>query len=147
MSILETMSIGQRSLTVHGKRIKVHAKNIANLDTPNYVRKIPVLNATDDISFHGLLNVMKEDVFGTGTLPFMQGGVAFTGIVEDPNLGERLFRPGHPDADANGYIRASNVNPMVDIADANIAQRAYEANLAVISIAKSMAQRAVEIGR
>ena len=125
----------------------MHAKNIANLDTPNYIRKIPVLNATDDMSFHGLLNTMKEDVFGTGTLPFLQGGVRFTGIVEDPTLGERLYRPGHPDADANGYIRASNVNPMVDIADANIAQRAYEANLAVITIAKSMALKAVEIGR
>lgn len=147
MSIIEAMNIGERSLDVHGKRIKIHAKNIANIDTPNYVRKIPVLNATDDISFHGLLNSMKEDVFGTGTLPFMQGGVRFTGVVEDPNLGERLYRPGHPDADANGYIRASNVNPIVDIADANIAQRAYEANLAVISIAKSMAQKATEIGR
>ena len=141
MSLLETMTIGQKSVTVHGQRIKVHAKNIANLDTPNYIRKIPVLNATDDMSFHGLLNTMKEDVFGTGALPFVQGG------VEDPNLGERLYRPGHPDADANGYIRASNVNPMVDIADANIAQRAYEANLAVITIAKSMALKAVEIGR
>ena len=147
MSILETMSIGQRSLDVHGKRIKVHAKNIANLDTPNYVRKIPVLHSTDDISFHGILNSMKEDVFGMGTLPFLQGGVAFTGIVEDPVLGERLYKPGHPDADENGYIRASNVNPMVDIADANIAQRAYEANLAVITIAKTMAARAVDIGR
>ncbi len=147
MSLLETMTIGQKSVTVHGQRIKVHAKNIANLDTPNYVRKIPVLNATDDMSFHGLLNTMKEDVFGTGALPFVQGGVRFTGIVEDPTLGERLYRPGHPDADANGYIRASNVNPMVDIADANIAQRAYEANLAVITIAKSMALKAVEIGR
>ena len=147
MSLLETMTIGQKSVTVHGQRIKVHAKNIANLDTPNYVRKIPVLNATDDMSFHGLLNTMKEDVFGTGALPFVQGGVRFTGIVEDPTLGERLYRPGHPDADANGYIRASNVNPMVDIVDANIAQRAYEANLAVITIAKSMALKAVEIGR
>jgi flagellar basal-body rod protein FlgC len=147
MSLIETMNIGQKSLETHGNRIKIHAKNIANLDTPNYVRKIPVLNATDDISFHGLLNSMKEDVFGVGTIPFMQGGVRMTGIVEDPTLGERLYRPGHPDADANGYIRASNVNPIVDIADAHIAQRAYEANLAVISITKTMAQRAVEIGR
>lgn len=147
MSLIETMSIGQKSLEAHGNRIKIHAKNIANLDTPNYVRKIPVLNATDDISFHGLLNAMKEDVFAVGTIPFMQGGVRLTGVVEDPSLGERIYKPGHPDADANGYIRTSNVNPLVDIADANIAQRAYEANLAVISITKSMAQRAVEIGR
>lgn len=147
MSLIEALNIGERSLGVHGKRIQIHAKNIANIDTPNYVRKIPVLNATEDISFHGLLNTMKEDVFGTGTLPFMQGGVSFTGIVEDPTLGERIYKPGHPDADENGYIRTSNVNPIVDIADANIAQRAYEANLAVITITKSMAQKAIEIGR
>ena len=147
MGIMETIDMGAKALQVHGKRIDVHAKNIANLDTPNYVRKIPVLHATDDISFHGLLNSMKEDVFGVGTIPFQQGGVRLTGVVEDPTLGERIYKPGHPDADANGYIRTSNVNPIVDIADANIAQRAYEANLAVITITKSMAQRAVEIGR
>ena len=56
-------------------------------------------------------------------------------------------QPGHPDADANGYIRASNVNAMVDMADAIMAQRAYEANLALVNISKSMAAKAVEIGR
>ena len=147
MSIMDSIDIGANALKVHGKRIDIHAKNIANLDTPNYVRKIPVLNATDDISFHGLMNTMKEDVFGVGTIPFQQGGVRLTGVVEDPTLGERIYKPGHPDADANGYIRTSNVNPIVDMADANIAQRAYEANLAVINITKTMAQRAVEIGK
>lgn len=147
MSIMESMDIGGNALRVHGKRIDIHAKNIANLDTPNYVRKIPVLNATDDISFHGLLNTMKEDVFGIGTLPYLQGGVAMTGVVEDPTLGQKIYQPGHPDADENGYIRTSNVNAMVDIADALMAQRAYEANLALVNITKSMANRAVEIGR
>ena len=93
------------------------------------------------------MNVMKEDVFGVGTLPYLQGGVNFSGVVEDPTLGEKIYKPGHPDADANGYIRASNVNAMVDIADALVAQRAYEANLALVNISKAMAQRAVEIGR
>ena len=147
MSILETMDIGVRSLQVHGKRIDMHAKNIANLDTPNYVRKIPVLNATDDLSFHGLMNAMKEDVFGVGTLPFYQGGVVWSGVVEDPTLGEKIYKPGHPDADANGYIRASNVNPLVEMADAQASQRAYEANLAVMTMSKAMAHRALEIGK
>ena len=147
MGILDAMDIGAGALKAQGLRLDTHAKNMANIDTPNYVRKIPVLNATDDISFHGLLNSMKEDVFGVGTIPFQQGGVRLTGVVEDPTPGERIYKPGHPDADANGYIRTSNVNPIVDIADANIAQRAYEANLAVINITKSMAQRAVEIGK
>ncbi|CDE92812.1 MAG: flagellar basal body rod C-terminal domain-containing protein [Candidatus Gastranaerophilaceae bacterium] len=147
MSIMDSIDIGANALKVHGKRIDIHAKNIANLDTPNYVRKIPVLNATDDISFHGLMNTMKEDVFGVGTLPYLEGGVSFSGVVEDPTLGEKIYKPGHPDADANGYIRASNVNAMVDIADALMAQRAYEANLALVNITKSMAQRALEIGK
>ncbi len=147
MGIMESIDIGANALKVHGKRIDVHAKNIANLDTPNYVRKIPVLNAKDDISFHGVMNSMKEDAFGVGTLPYLQGGVNFSGVVEDPTLGAKIYKPGHPDADENGYIRASNVNAMVDIADALMAQRAYEANLALVSISKSMAQKAIEIGR
>ena len=147
MSILESFNIGSNALRAHGLRLDVHAKNVANLDTPNYVRKIPVLNATDDISFHGLMNAMKQDVFGVGTLPYLQGGVTMSGLVEDPTLGEKIYRPGHPDADENGYIRASNVNAMVDMADAIMAQRAYEANLALVNITKSMAQRAIEIGR
>ena len=131
-------------MQVHGIRLEVHAKNIANIDTPNYVRKIPVINATDDMSFQGLMNTMKEDIFGVGTLPYLEGGVSWGGVMDDPTLGDKIYRPGHPDADENGYIRASNVNPMVDIADALVAQRAYEANLAVVNIARSMASRAVE---
>ncbi len=147
MGIMDTIDMGAKALQVHGKRIDIHAKNIANLDTPNYVRKIPVLNAVDDVSFQGVMNAMKEDVFGVGTMSYLQGGVSFTGVIEDPTLGERIYKPGHPDADENGYIRQSNVNAMVDIADALMAQRAYEANLAVVNISKTMAQRAIEIGK
>ncbi|MBE7705920.1 MAG: flagellar basal body rod protein FlgC [Cyanobacteria bacterium SIG30] len=146
MGILNSIEVGRQGLDVHGKRIEIAAKNIANLDTPNYVRKIPVLNATEDISFSGLLNNMKEDVFGVGTIPFISGGVKYTGVVEDSTPGDRIYRPGHPDADENGYITASNVNPIVDMADAVLAQRAYEASLGVMMIAKTMANRALEIG-
>lgn len=145
--ILDAMDIGTRGVSVHGKRIELCAKNMANLDTPNYVRKMPVLHATDDISFAGLMGQMKEDVFGVGTIPFQSGGVRMTGLVEDPTLGDRIYKPGHPDADAKGYIRASNVNPLVEMADASIAQRAYEANLAIVTITKAMAQKALEIGK
>ncbi len=147
MGIMESMDIGSHALKCHGIRLDIHAKNIANIDTPNYVRKIPILNATDENSFRAVLGQMKNDVFGTGTLPYLTGGVTFNGVVEDPTMGDKIYRPGHPDADANGYIRSSNVNAMVDMADAVLAQRAYEANLAVINITKSMATKAVDIGR
>ena len=136
MSIMDSFDIGRQGINVHSKRIETAAKNIANMD-----------NATEDISFHGLLNTMKEDVFGVGTIPFLSGGVQFTGLVEDPTEGEKIYRPGHPDADEYGYIRTSNVNPMVDMADAVLAQRAYEASISVLTIAKTMANRALEIGK
>lgn len=147
MSILESIDIGAKSLYVHSKRIDIATKNMANIDTPNYVRKIPCLNAVEDISFEGIMNSMKEDMFSMGNLPFLQGGVVLSKVIEDPTLGERIYKPGHPDADQDGYIRTSNVNPMVEMADATMAQRAYEANMAVINISKAMAQKATQIGQ
>ena len=99
MGIMDSIDIGAKALQVHGKRIDIHAKNIANLDTPNYVRKIPVLTAVDDVSFHGLMNNMKEDVFGVGTLPYLQGGVKFFRCSRRPdtrsqNLQTRSSRCG-----------------------------------------------------
>lgn len=148
MGIWDSIELGAQSLDVHGKRLDIHARNIANIDTPNYVRKIPLINSKDDISFTNVLGTLKDKTFSSSSQPpFLSGGVSFGGIVEDPTLGDKIYQPGHPDADANGYIRSSNVNPMVDMADAMMAQRAYEANLAIISITKAMAQRAVEIGK
>ena len=82
---------------------------------------------------------------GQGALTSGLGGVNFDGIVEDPTPGTKIYKPGHPDADKDGYIRTSNANPIVDMADATMAQRAYEASLGVMSITKSMATSALEI--
>lgn len=147
MGILSAMNIGCDGLKVHGMRLDLNSKNIANLDTPNYTRKIPLVVATERGSFLSVMNQMKETVFGTGTLPYTTGSVAMAGIVEDPTLGEKVYKPGHPDADENGYIRTSNVDPLVEITDAIMAQRAYEASLSVITMAKTMADRATSIGQ
>jgi len=146
MTLLGAFGIGEKAVGVHGTRMDIVAKNIANVDTPNYIRKIPVLNATDNISFAGLLTTMKDDLFSSASVPFVSGGVAMSGVVEDPTLGDKMYRPGHPDADENGYIRTSNVSPMVEFADAAMAQRAYEASLAVMKITKEMVDQAVQLG-
>ena len=146
MTLLGAFGIGEKAVGVHGTRMDIVAKNIANVDTPNYIRKIPVLNATDNISFAGLLTTMKDDLFSSASVPFVSGGVAMSGVVEDPTLGDKMYRPGHPDADENGYIRTSDVSPMVEFADAAMAQRAYEASLAVMKITKEMVDQAVQLG-
>jgi flagellar basal-body rod protein FlgC len=146
MGILSAMNIGCDGLKVHGTRLDLASKNIANLDTPNYTRKIPLVVSTDRSSFISVMNQMKESTFGAGTMPYASGSVAMAGVVEDPTLGDRIYKPGHPDADENGYIRASNVDPLVEITDAIMAQRAYEASIAIITMTKSMADRATTIG-
>ena len=143
MGIMNAFNIGREGLAVHGKRVEIAAKNIANMDTPNYTRKIPLISSNQDQSFATVLSSM-----GIGALSGSNmGGVNFDGIVEDPTPGVKIYKPGHPDADENGYIRTSNTNLMVDYADATIAQRAFEASLGVMSISKAMASASLEIGR
>lgn len=144
MGILDAINIGAGALKAQGLRLDTHAKNMANVDTPNYVRKIPILSSENELSFNGIMGDMQSGGFGS---TYLKGGVEFTGVAEDPTLGEKIYRPGHPDADKDGYIRASNVNPMVEMADAVLSQRAYEANLALVNISRAMALKAVEIGK
>ena len=142
MGLMNAFQIGREGLSVHGKRVEIAAKNIANIDTPNYTRKIPIISSNQDQSFATVLSSM-----GMGALSGNMGGVNFDGIVEDPTPGAKIYKPGHPDADEYGYIRTSNTNAMVDIADATIAQRAYEASLGVMTISKAMSISALEIGK
>ena len=146
MTLISSLTVSQRAMKVHGTRMDILAKNIANLDTPNYVRKIPVLTATDNVSFAGLLTSIKDDMFASGTVPFESGGVSLSGVVEDPTLGERMYKPGHPDADEYGYVRTSNVNALVEFADASFAQRAYEASLSVMKVTKELMDMTVQLG-
>ena len=142
MGIMNAFNIGCQGLSVHSKRVEIAAKNIANVDTPNYTRKIPIISSNENQSFASVLSSM-----GAGAMNAGLGGVNFHGIIEDPTPGAKIYKPGHPDADENGYIRTSNTNIMVDYADATMAQRAYEASLGVLQISKSMATSALDIGR
>ena len=142
MGIMNAFQIGRQGLEVHGKRVELAAKNIANLDTPNYTRKIPIISSKQDQSFASVLSSM-----GIGNFSSNMGGVSYDGIVEDPTPGAKIYKPGHPDADKDGYIRTSNTNAMVEIADATLAQRAYEASLGVMTITKAMVTSSLEIGK
>ena len=147
MGIFDSMNIGTEGMNVHSKRLAISSMNMANIDTPNYVRKIPMIASTQNASFLSILESLRTPMSGAGTLPYVTGGVAFTGILEDPTLGEKIYKPGHPDADENGYIRTSNVNPLVEMSDATMAQRAYEASVAIVAISKAMAEKAVAMGQ
>ncbi|HQK93680.1 MAG TPA: flagellar basal body rod C-terminal domain-containing protein, partial [Armatimonadota bacterium] len=65
---------------------------------------------------------------------------------EDLSPLRRVYDPGHPDADAEGYVDLPNIHVVREMVDLISATRAYEANVSAISSAKEMATRALEIG-
>lgn len=147
MTVQSSFGIASQGLTAAAERLKVHANNIANTQTPNFVRKIPVLMEVGQSSFDHLLGQVRSSGVFKAAISNAPGGVEMAGTIEDPTPGKKIYDPGHPEADADGYVTMSNVNVVSDMADAMVSSRLYEANLAVIGIVKAMANRALEIGR
>ena len=70
-----------------------------------------------------------------------------TQIVEDQSDLKPVYNPGHPDADANGYVMMPNVDLVKETVDSMSATRSYEANVTAFNAIKLMAQKALEIGK
>lgn len=75
------------------------------------------------------------------------GGVQATGVVKDNTPFPRVYNPGHPHADAQGFVSMPNVNVVTEMVDMITASRSYEAAITVSSAAKNMASKAIEIGK
>lgn len=74
-------------------------------------------------------------------------GVRVARIVADDHPPQLVFDPGHPDADAKGYVAMPNVNVVTEMVDMMAATRAYEANVAALNATKRLLEAALEIGR
>lgn len=74
-----------------------------------------------------------------------QLGVRVTGIVEDSGEGRMVYEPGHPDADANGYVRYPDIDTTQELVKLMDAKRIYEANASVFQTAKSILRASLDI--
>ena len=109
-------------------RLRLTAENIANADTPGYRRKLT--------TFESVVRQGRET------------GQVTTGPVElDQRALDRIHDPSHPMADAQGYYDGSNVDLVIEIADAREAQRSYEANLRMFDQARKMRSNLLELLR
>ena len=136
-------------LTAERLRMDVISNNIANANTTRtdrggaYHRRYVVFEprTREPRSFEQTLKraigLSKE----TGE------GVRAVQIAEDDTQGPLVYDPGHPDANADGYVEKPNVNIVTEMVDMITAQRAYEANSTAINAAKAMASKALEIGK
>jgi len=133
MDFIKAIATAASGLHAQAGRMRVISENIANADStgqtpgaPAYRRKIPTFRAEVD-------RALGADVVALGR------------VRTDPSSFRKVYEPGHPAADANGYVSYPNVNPLVEMTDMRDAQRSYEANLNVITAARRMLERTVAI--
>lgn len=146
MSYFNSINISATGLTAERLRMDVISENIANANTTRtsagtpYRRKIAVFRTQEASDFGSILSKAKgENPVGSG--------VEVVGIREDLSEFKREFNPGHPDADENGYVLLPNVEVVAEMINLISASRAYEANTTVMNSTKSMALRALDIGK
>lgn len=148
MSFLSSLNIVGSALTAHRKRVDTITQNLANISTTRtesggpYVRKMVVLKESP-LSFRNVLNQSQNSSLNRN----VQGGVIVDSIVESEHPFIPVYNPTHPDANEEGYVLMPNVNRTEEQIDLMAASRAYEANLTALNVMKSMAMRAMEIGK
>jgi flagellar basal-body rod protein FlgC len=144
MSLFSILSIGASGMAAQRTRAELLAENLANSETTRtpeggpYRRKDAVFASTP-----------LESPFASAFHSEVEGmsGVAVSDIVVDARDPEKRYIPGHPDADADGYVAFPRVNPAEDMVDLMGAARGYEANVAAISAVKDMIARSLDLLR
>ena len=150
MGFMDTLAISASGMTAERLRMDVVANNLANVNTTRTpgggpFRRQQVAMAPATASFGETLAGLSGEDDGGGEAA--RGGVQVSGIVPDMRPFKRVYQPGHPDADAQGYVNLPNVDTVTEMVDMMGATRAYEANVAAVGAVKGMAMKALEIGR
>lgn len=135
MDFNSSLRIAATGLQAQTARMRVIAENIANADSVGkapgdepYRRRIPTFQTVFD-------NEIGGRVVEVGRLAY------------DTSDFTSRYEPGHPAADATGYVQYPNVNTLIETVDMREAQRSYEANLNVVTVTRQMLGRTLDILR
>ncbi|HUI55976.1 MAG TPA: flagellar basal body rod protein FlgC [Bryobacteraceae bacterium] len=146
MSLFSALTVSASGMAAQRTRAALLVENIANSETTRtpeggpYRRKDAIFSSEQ-----------VGSAFGS-ELEAQLGGQQLTGVrvadisvdMRDP---EKRYLPGHPDADANGYVSIPRVNPAEDMVDLIGADRSYQANVSAMSAVKDMIQRSIDLLR
>ena len=143
MSLFSALSVSASGMSAQRTRAELLVQNIANSETTRtaeggpYRRKDAVFASAAVASpFASELNAQ----LGGAVM-----GVRVAGISVDQSEPERRYMPGHPDADAQGYVAMPRVNPAEDMVDLMSATRSYQANVSAIAAIKDMIQHSIDL--
>jgi flagellar basal-body rod protein FlgC len=150
MGLFDAIDASGSGLSAERLRMDVTSENLANAQTTKgadgqpYRRKEVVLQSAGaaGTSFASVLSSVQGTAAGRSV-----EGVKVTGIVEDSSALKRIYDPGHPDADKDGYVTMPNVNTVTEMTDLISSSRAYEANVTAMQTAKQMFSKTLDLLR
>jgi len=146
MDFFSAMDIGASGMSAQRTLMNVISMNLANIKTTKtmngngpYTRKSVSFQSTpvDSPFSKAMASAMDKDM----------AGVKVTGIVNDNRPPRMVYEPGHPDANADGFVAYPDINVVEEMANLITAQRSYEASSASIGTVKTMFNKALDIGR
>lgn len=147
MGIFSSLDNSASALTAQRLRMDIISQNIANASTTRtedgtpYRRKVVILEEKNSgVPFSKFLTEAGREKIDSK-------GVKISRIIEDTTPLKQVYDPGHPDADENGYVSMPNVDIVTEMVNMISASRSYEANITAMNTTKSMAMKALEIGR
>ena len=135
LDFIKSISIAASGLRAQAGRMRIISENIANADSTGksagadpYRRKVPTFRSELDRSLGAQV-------------------VAMGRVRPDNSDFKTKYEPGHPAADANGYVKYPNVNALIETMDMREAQRSYEANLNIVTVTRQMLGSTIDILR
>ncbi len=152
-NIFAVAQISTSGLSAERLRMEVVANNIANANTTRTAGGGPYRR--QDVVFSTILNeqirrggdLRRGDLRSERQGPLLCGGVEVVGVVDDLSEFPRIFQPGHPDADAEGFLQMPNIAIPLEMVNLLTANRAYEANLKVLQAFRQQAEQALSLLR
>ncbi|MCX5863575.1 MAG: flagellar basal body rod protein FlgC [Deltaproteobacteria bacterium] len=145
MDTLTAMQISGSALKAERARLNIAAMNLANANTTRTIEGGPYRAKSVVFAAKPVEGVNFQDTLNSTTERLRK--VEVVQVSEDKAPFKEVYDPSHPDADANGVVRLPNVNVAEQMVDMMSAKRSYEANVTALDAVKSMALKALEIGR
>lgn len=143
MRMFSTIETSASGLTAERFRLDLIASNLANAESTRtenggpYRRKVAIFEPRG--ARYSFRDILSSSFTGSPE------GVEVVGVREDTSPFKRVYSPGHPEADEEGYVTYPNVDVVTEMVDMMAATRAYEANVTAIEAAKTMAQKALDL--